>query len=142
MKKTARVSWKGTDNNFAGELGSGYTFDISGNAGPENGAGPMELLLAGVAGCTAIDIVHILRKQRQDVSGVEVEIEAERATDYPMVYTSAEVTYIVRGDVTESAVVKAIELSEEKYCSASIMFKRSGVQMHSQYRIEPALEPA
>jgi len=137
--KTARVSWKGTGLDFASEVGSGYKLDLSSKPGVDAGS-PMEMLLAGVVGCTAIDVVMILQKQRQPVTGLEVEIKAERAETYPMVYTDAELTYIVKGDVDANAVEKAIELSEEKYCSASIMFRLAGVKMQTTYRIEPETE--
>ena len=128
--------WKGEGLEFEGSLGSGYSFDVGG--GPDKiGGGPMEFLLAGVVGCTAVDVVLILQKQRQKVTGVEVEASGMRAADYPMVYTDVDLLYIVRGeDIDPQAVEKAIALSEEKYCSASTMFVRSGVSMRSSYRVE------
>ncbi len=135
-KNSARVLWKGENLDFTGTFGSGFDFDLSG--GPDKkGGSPMEFLLAGVAGCTAVDVVMILQKQRQKVSGVEVEISGARATDYPMVYTDVDLLYIIQGqDIDPKAVQKAIELSEEKYCSASAIFVRAGVKMRSSYRIE------
>lgn len=135
--KTAVVTWKGDGLDFAGELGSGYSFDTSGQAGAQAGGSPMEFLLAGVAGCTAIDVVSTLRKMRQPLTGLRVEICGERAADYPMVYTDVTVTYVVAGaDVDPKAVERAITLSKETYCSASIMFERAGAAMHTAYRIE------
>jgi putative redox protein len=99
----------------------------------------MEFLLAGVAGCTAMDVVGILRKMRQPLQGLEVSVSGTRASDYPMVYTDATITYIVKGDgVDPAAVEKAIALSHETYCSASVMFERSGTNMTTLYRIEPS----
>lgn len=136
--KRSVVTWKGTDLDFHAQVGSGYELDLSANAN-ETQASPMELLLAGVAGCTAIDIVMILKKQRQDVTDVTVQIEGERAEEMPKVYTDVTLTYLVTGnDLDTKAVERAIDLSEEKYCSASIMFRRSGVNMRSQYRILPS----
>ena len=135
--KTAKATWKGEDLEFHGELGSGYEFDMSSKPGAHGGS-PMELLLAGVAGCTAVDVVSILKKKRQDVVGVTVEISGERAGDHPMVYTKAHLIYNIRGDVDDKAVEDAIRLSKTKYCSASIMFKNSGTDVTHEYRIEPA----
>ncbi|MCB8944833.1 MAG: OsmC family protein [Ardenticatenaceae bacterium] len=136
-RKTAHVSWKGSQLHFTGTLGSGYEFDLSGQASAENGGSPMEFLLAGVAGCTAIDVVHVLRKMRQDIAHVDVEISAVRAETDPKVYTEADLVYVVRGkDVDPHAVERAIALSQETYCSASIMFKRAGTVVNTTYRIE------
>ena len=133
---SARMVWKGEALEFQGSVGSGYTFDVSGGD-DKTGAGPMEILLAGVAGCTAIDVVLILQKQRQKVAGVEVEATGVRAIENPKVYTDVELIYIVRGDdIDPQAVERAISLSEEKYCSASNMFLQAGVTMRSTYRIE------
>ena len=128
--------WKGEDLDFAGTFGSGFDFEMGG--GPNKKAGsPMEFLLAGVAGCTAVDIVLILQKQRQKVTGVEVEASGTRAEEYPMVYTEVDWSISFAGeDIDPKAVEKAIELSEEKYCSASAIFVRAGVDMRSSYRIE------
>jgi putative redox protein len=136
QKNSARMVWKGEGLEFQGSVGSGYSFAVSGGD-HKTGGGPMEFLLAGVAGCTAIDVVLILQKQRQKVTGVEVEASGLRATEDPKVYTDVELVYIVRGEnIDPRAVERAISLSEEKYCSASNMFVRAGVQMHSTYRIE------
>jgi putative redox protein len=135
--KEAKVIWKGDGLQFDAALGSGYEFSVGSPAGPAAG-GPMELLLAGVAGCTAMDIVNILTKMRQPLAGLEVAVSGTRAADYPMVYTDVNVTYVVHGDgVDPAAVEKAIALSHETYCSASVMFERSGARMTSDYRIEP-----
>lgn len=136
--KEAKVIWKGDGLNFSSELGSGYRFEVGSPAGAHAGS-PMELLLAGVAGCTAMDIVNILQKMRQPLTGLEVAVSGTRAGDYPMVYTDVNLTYIVKGeDVDPAAVERAIALSHETYCSASVMFERSGARMTSDYRIEPA----
>lgn len=132
----ARLVWKGENLNFEGYLGSGYEFDLGGGDDKVGGS-PMEFLLAGMAGCTAVDVVLILQKQRQPVSGVEIEISGVRAETMPKVYTEIDLLYIVSGDqVDPQAVERAISLSEEKYCSASIMFRRGGVKINSSYRIE------
>lgn len=134
--KTTRVVWKGTGLDFSATLGAGYKLDLGSPAGEAAGS-PMELLLAGVAGCTAVDVVHILRKQRQAINGVEVVISGERAADHPKVYTHVTLQYVVQGhNVDPEAVARAIELSETKYCSASMIFRQAGVDFDTSYRIE------
>lgn len=136
--RNARVIWAGDGLQFSAELGSGYQFAVGSPSGTDAG-GPMEFLLAGVAGCTAMDVVNILRKMRQPVAGLEVAVTGTRDGDYPMVYTDATITYVVKGDgIDPSAVERAIALSHETYCSASVMFERSGTRMTTEYRIEPS----
>ena len=136
VEKSARVEWTGTGLEFHTELGSGYEFEMRGPASPEGGS-PVEFMLAGVAGCTAMDITHILQKRRLSLSGLTVEINGTQAEEPPNVYTDARIVYIVRGEnIPPAAVEKAIELSQDKYCSASIMFQRAGVKVSTEYRIE------
>ena len=124
---------------FDVSLGSGYRFDIDASpdqGGEGRGARPMELLLAGLAGCTGMDIVSILEKSRQEMTGFEVVVTGERAKDYPMVFTEIAVEYVIRGrNISEDAVKRAIELSETKYCSASAMLGKTA-KITSSYRIE------
>ena len=135
-EKSARVVWRGEQLQFEAKLGSGYQFDVDSPGGKEGGS-PMEFLLAGVAGCTAMDIVHVLRKMRQPFQGLVVEIGGKRAEENPKVYTDVEIVYVVQGtDVAREAVEKAIRLSQESYCSASVMFKEAGVRLQTDYRIE------
>jgi putative redox protein len=86
---------------------------------------PMELVLLGLCGCTASDVVEILRKKRETFTGLEVRAEAERADGYPAVYTSIHLTYLVRGQVSQKAVEDAVRLSKEKYCSVSAMLEKT-----------------
>ncbi|GJM39957.1 MAG: peroxiredoxin [Ardenticatenaceae bacterium] len=135
-EKTAKVVWSGDELQFHGTLGSGYEFGLNSKAGAQGGS-PMEFLLAGVAGCTAMDVISILQKMRQDVQEFSVEISGVRAEDHPKVYTETTITYVVRGvNLDEEKVARAIELSEDIYCSASQMFRRSGTEINSSYRIE------
>ena len=134
--KTTTVSWTGDGLNFQATLGSGYEFAMGSPAGPQGGS-PMEFLLAGVAGCTAVDVVSILRKMRQPIRQVTVEIQGARADAHPKVYTEITLVYVIHGDVPVTAVERAITLSQESYCSASIMCKRAGATLHTTYRIEP-----
>ncbi len=100
------------------------------------GPGPMEMVLLGVGGCTAIDIVDILGKERETVDSFRVEMEAEKAPEIPKVFTRIHMRYVLRGNIKEASVKRAIDLSMEKYCSASIMLKRGGVDITTSYTIE------
>ncbi len=123
---------------FDVSVGSGYHLEI--DASPEQGgtgrgARPMELLLAGLAGCTALDVISILRKSRQEVTGFEVVVNGDRAEQDPKVYTHIRVEYVVRGHhISEDALQRAIRLSEEKYCSASAMLGKTA-KIGTSYRI-------
>ncbi|CAN5515243.1 hypothetical protein BH10CHL1_BH10CHL1_37220 [soil metagenome] len=137
-EKTARIVWKGTDLDFRATLGRGYAFDMSGSPGPTGGS-PMEFLLASAAGCTAIDALMILRKKRLEITNLEVEVSGIQVNEDPHVYATAKILYIVHGKaIKPDAVAKAIELSMTKYCSASIMLKRAGVEMETDFQIVAA----
>lgn len=134
-EKSAKVVWKGEGLEFDAVLGSGYGVAFGSPAGT-NQSSPMEILLAGVAGCTAMDVVHILRKQRQPITGLIIEIEGTRAEGHPSVYTDVTLVYKIAGvGVEAKAVERAIALSQETYCSASIMFKRAGVNINTNYEL-------
>lgn len=124
---------------FLGESGSGHTLVMDGppDAGGRNmGVRPMETVLIGLGGCASYDVVSILKKSRQDIRDVHAVLEAERADTEPKVFTSIHVHFIVTGkDLKEAQVKRAVELSAEKYCSASIMLGRAGVQMSHGYEI-------
>ena len=96
----------------------------------------MSILLAGVAGCTAMDVLSIVQKKRQQVDNLEVEIVGQRADTQPMVYTDVDITYTLYGrNIDPAAVERAIDLSQTKYCSASIIFHRAGVNIQTHYEI-------
>jgi putative redox protein len=121
----AIVNWQ-QNMTFIGTADSGFPVkmdvDESGG-GDNNGVRPMELLALGLAGCTAMDVISILRKKRQNVTQFDVRVDASRVREHPKVFTSAVITYIVSGNnVEESAVLRAIELSTTKYCPAQFMF--------------------
>lgn len=141
-EKRAYVVWQGHDREFQAHLQAGYTFPMHAPADAHGGT-PMDYLLAGVAGCTAMDVISILQKKRQHVTELEVHIEGTQAETPPNVYTKAHITYVVRGEnINPAAVEQAIELSETKYCSASVMFQRSGTQVTTDYRIEEVVHAA
>ena len=124
---------------FVGESGSGHAMVIDGApaAGGRNiGPRPMEMMLIGLGGCSAFDVVLILRKSRQAVTDCRVELEAERADTAPRVFTRIHMVFVVSGsELRESAVRRAVELSAEKYCSATAML-RASVEITHEYRIE------
>jgi putative redox protein len=134
----AKVSWAGGVS-FKAESGTGHTVTLDGppNLGGENlGARPMELLLMGLGGCTAFDVMTILKKARQDVTDCVAQLSAERADAIPSVFTKIHVHFLVTGrNLKEKHVVRAIQLSAEEYCSASIMLEKSGVVMSHDYEI-------
>jgi len=119
---------------MVGKSDSGHTITMDGppESGGENlGVRPMEMLLLGVAGCTMIDVVTTLKKMRQDLSHLETKINAERATDHPKVFTDIHIQFILKGkNLDEKKVDKAITLSAEKYCSASIMLGETATITH------------
>jgi putative redox protein len=125
---------------MVGKSDSGHTITMDGppESGGENlGVRPMEMLLLGVAGCTMIDVVTTLKKMRQDLSHLETKINAERATDHPKVFTNIHIQFILKGqNLDEKKVDKAITLSAEKYCSASIMLGETATITHDFEVIE------
>lgn len=134
----ARVKWV-EQATFLGESGSGHALVMDGppdHGGRNLGARPMEMLLLGLGGCTMFDVMMILTKARQDVRDCIVEIEAERAEEEPKVFTKIHVHFRVLGkNLKEDRVKRAIELSSEKYCSASIMLGAMAEMTHD-YEIE------
>ena len=136
----ASVKWL-EDAMFIAESGSGHTVVIDGpesEGGRNIGIRPMEMVLMGLGGCTAFDVMMILKKARQPVVDCVARIEAKRADGIPAVFTDIHIHSVVTGDVKESQVKRAIELSAEKYCSASIMLERGGVNITHDYEIVEA----
>lgn len=134
----ARIKWT-EQAQFIGSSDSGHAVVMDGpvdGGGRNLGLRPMELVLLGTGGCTAYDVVDILKKSRQPVRDCVVEIDAERADEAPKVFTRIHIRFIVTGKgLSEAAVKRAVDLSAEKYCSASIMLKRAGVEISHDYRI-------
>lgn len=135
------VQWMGPDGMaFAARTGSGHIAVMDG--APEGGGNnlaprPMELLLAGTGGCTAYDVVLILKKSRQEISGCEVSMQAERAETDPKVFIRIHFHFTVRGKgLKPEAVERAIHLSAEKYCSASIMLGKTAAITHDWEIVE------
>lgn len=140
MAMTAKITWI-NGRAFLGESGSGHAVVMDGapEAGGHNiGVRPMEMLLLGLGGCTAFDVVMILEKAREKVTGCEVSLEAERAGEDPKVFTAVKMVYTLTGKGLKPAVVeRAVTLSEEKYCSASAMFRHTA-EITTEWRIVEA----
>ncbi len=129
---------------FRAESGSGHTITVDGaveGGGTNAGARPMELVLMGTASCAAYDVVSILEKSRQPVSSCVAQVEATRADEPPRVFTQVRLHFVVSGvGLTEEKVARAVALSADKYCSASIMLKRAGVEVLYSHEIVDTAE--
>ncbi len=133
----AKVIWK-QGLSFTGKSDSGFTVPLGADlqtGGADDGFRPLELMAVSLAGCTAADVVSILQKKQQDVTAFQVKVHADRAQEYPKVFTRAVITYLVTGHgLTETAVRRAIELSTTKYCPAQAMLANA-VPMELYYEI-------
>lgn len=141
------VRWAGLSGmTFLAETGSGHVVAMDGaveGGGRDLAPRPMEMMLAGAGGCTAYDVVLILKRSRQDVRGCEVTLKSERAETDPKVFTKIHFHFTVSGrNLKPSMVERAIKLSHEKYCSASIMLEKTAALTHSFEIIDDAAEPA
>ena len=135
----AIVHWTGNAS-FKAESESGHSVQMDGppDLGGENlGPRPMEMMVMGMGGCASFDVVSMLKKGRQEVHSCRAEIDAERADAVPAVFTKIHLRFIVGGrNLKESQVKRAVSLSAEKYCSASIMMEKAGVEVSHSYQIE------
>jgi putative redox protein len=140
-KKSSRVVLR-DDSIFTGYSSNGYSVPLDtarASGGHDGGISPMELLLTALGGCTGMDVISILRKKRQDVTGLEVEVEGLRADEHPRVYTEIWVKFIVTGhSVDPAAVERAIELSRDKYCGVSATLQRTATLHYSHEIVEAA----
>ena len=131
-----KISWMGPGGmSFAAETGSGHMVTMDG--APEGGGRdlaprPMEMVLVGTGGCTAYDVVMILQKSRQEVKGCTVKLEADRASEDPKIFTKVHFHFTVTGrNLNPATVERAINLSHDKYCSASVMLEKTATLTHS-----------
>ena len=128
------IRWSGTGMSFIAETGSNHILAMDGapeGGGRNLGPRPMETVLMGTGGCTAYDVVHILKKGRAAVTDCVVEIDSERAAEDPKVFTKIHFHFVVSGkDLKPQQVERAIHLSAEKYCSASIMLAKTAAITH------------
>ena len=129
----ATIKWSGGVS-FTGAADSGHSVIMDGapeSGGQNKGARPMELVLIGMGGCTAFDVVHILRKSRQEIASCVAEVEAQRAETDPKVFTQIHIHFVVSGNNLDARKIEhAIELSATKYCSASIMLGKTAKITH------------
>lgn len=132
------AKWVVGGSGFIGTNESGGTVQI-GTINDQPGIGPMEMLLLGVAGCTGMDIVSILEKERQNLTGLQVIVAGKKREEFPRIYTNIEILYKIWGDnISIKSVERAIKLSEEKYCSASAMLAEAA-EITSRYEIIPEI---
>ena len=133
------VSWAGNVM-FEAESGTGHAITMDGPeevGGQNQGARPMELLLLGTGGCALFDVVSMLKKSRQSFKAARVELQAQRVDAIPAVFESINLHFVITGEsVRESHVARAVQLSAEKYCSASIMLATGGVKVTHSFEIE------
>lgn len=134
----ATIRWL-QDVMFLGESGSGHAVVMDGpeaSGGRNIGIRPMEMMLLGMGGCSASDVVSILRKSRQEVTDCRARISARRAEGVPAVFEEIHIHFIVEGrGLDEAKVKRAVELSAEKYCSATIMLRRGGVEINHDFEV-------
>lgn len=123
---------------FVGDTESGHTLVMDADpsdGGQDTGPRPMELLLAGAGGCSGMDVISILKKKRQDVTGLEINVKGKKAEDYPKKFTEITLEFAVRGkNISEEAVKRAVELSMTKYCSVKATIEGTA-KIHYSYRI-------
>ncbi len=137
----ARIKWV-EGRTFVGESGTGHKIVLGTASGPEDrtpGPSPMELVLIGTGGCSAFDVVHILERGREPIEDCVVELDAERATEDPKVFTRIHMRFVVTGrGLARSKVERAVHLSVEKYCSASAMLAKTATITHDVEVIDTA----
>ena len=134
MTVKASVTWV-EDRRFVGHASSGHAIVLDGST-DKLGPSPMELVLMGLVGCSAFDVIDILEKKKQAVASFQVTARAERAADHPRVYTVIHIEFVVRGQaIKPKAVEDAIQLSMDKYCSVAGMLNKTA-QITTSYRIE------
>jgi len=136
----ARVVWSGGGMRFKGraEAKPWVAIQIPDDSETPEGSTPMELMFLSALACTATDVVSILRKGRSKPEALTVEGEADRAKTYPRIFRRVHLVYRIRGAVKEAAARRAVNLSNEKYCSAMITLKRAGARITSEITLEPA----
>lgn len=138
----AKIKWAGNAE-FIGETGSGHSVTIDGPpeiGGQNKGPRPMELMLLSIGACSSVDVVLILKKSRQQIEDCQVEVTSVRAETEPKVFTEIHLHFIITGKaLVENQVKRAVDLSAEKYCSASIMLSRGGVKVTHDYEIRSSL---
>jgi putative redox protein len=134
--QTATVKWVGGEQ-FLAELPSGHAVPIDSNREHNSAPGPMEFMLAALGSCTATDIVLVLAKKRQRLDSLEIVIQGERAKEPPTVWVKLEILYRMRGQISDEAAKRAIQLSLDKYCGAAATLRKTA-ELSFRYEILPA----
>jgi putative redox protein len=134
--QVARVRWVGAEQ-FLALAPSGHAIALDCDRQSNSAPGPMELLLVALGTCTAVDVVSILKKKRQKLDSLDIEVSGERAKEPPTVWTKLELVYRLRGELDDKAVRDAIKLSQEKYCSVAAMLRKAA-PVTFRYEIQPA----
>jgi putative redox protein len=134
--QVARVRWVGAEQ-FLALAPSGHAIPLDCDRQSNSAPGPMELLLVALGTCTAVDVVSILKKKRQKLESLDIEVSGERAKEPPTVWTKLELVYKLRGQLDDKAVRDAIKLSQEKYCSVAAMLRKAA-PVTFRYEILPA----
>ncbi len=119
-----------------GYSGAKWVLHVPKEGEVREGPSPFETVVLAAGGCTSLDVIDILRKERERVESFRIELEAVRAKGPPAVLEKLHMTYVLKGPTREADVKRAIELSQEKYCAVSIMLKRAGVDLTTSYRLE------
>lgn len=135
MTQTATVRWVGGEE-FLAAMPSGHAIVMDADRQHNTAPGPMEMLLGALGACTAVDLVSILAKKRQDLKALEIKVSGDRAPDPPQVWTKIDVEYRLKGKLEEKAVRDAIELSQNKYCSVAAMLGKTA-NLSYTFRIDP-----
>jgi len=135
--QTATIQWIGEEK-FVATGPSGHALTIDSDRTSNKAPGPMELVLMALGACTATDVVSILKKKRQNLEALEVVWSGERASEPPTVWTKLEILYRLRGSLDAAAVKRAIELSEQKYCSVSAMLQKTATLTWRHEILPPA----
>jgi putative redox protein len=134
----AKLTWK-NGLAFTGVSGSNIEVPLDASVahgGAGEGVVPMEMILMGLGGCTAMDVISILSKKRQEVTSFEIQLHADRATEHPKVFTDITIEYVVKGkDLDPAAVERAVELSENKYCPGMAMLRKAA-NIRTSFRVE------
>jgi len=139
-----QVTWTGPGMRMVGDVDHGPSIFIDSDHpeyGNHTGPSPMELILLGLAGCTAMDVISIMAKKREPMTNLQIKVAAEHAAEHPKIYTKIHLEYIAYGTgIKEKSLERAIRLSEQRYCSVSAMLNKAAA-ITSSYRIEEAAHP-
>ena len=138
-----KVEWT-NDSTFiaSGDSGHYTILDHSDDKAKQKGSSPTEMLLQAMCGCTAMDVISILKKKKEPVVGLDVIADGTRASEHPKVFTDISIEYIAYGNVKKESLDRAISLSQEKYCNISITLKRAGVRVNVSSRVVVERETA